>query len=73
MLALSHLRPGLLTVRSERNRKKQHMTFANGRTPYSVARNDPGDIYSSEHDVLHAAESHQDSFSLQGIIAGGRL
>lgn len=63
-----------MTVRSQRttcNRKKVHLTFATERTPYSVGRNDPGDIYSSERDVLHAAQSHQESFSLQGIIAGG--
>lgn len=52
--------------------EKVHLAFTTEITPRSVGRNDPGDIDSSELDVPHAAGSHQESFSLQGIIAGAR-
>lgn len=66
---VSHLRPlhDRAFRKGDLQQEKLHLTFATERTPYSVGRNDPGDIYSSERDVLHAAESHQESFSLQGM------
>lgn len=60
-------------VQADLNQEKLHLTFASERFTYYAGNNNRGDIYSNEHDVLDVAKNHQEPFSLQGMIGGGRL